>query len=90
MNRADRYTCEQAFLRLDDYIDREISPAERQLVEAHLAVCEVCLKEFEFQAKLIETLRQKMRRIAVPEDLMARISRLLEEPEETAPPPSGA
>jgi hypothetical protein len=77
MSAIDRYTCEQTFRRLDDYLDRELSPDERRLVEEHLRVCGICASEFRFEQSVLDGVRDKLSRLAVPADLMARISSLL-------------
>ncbi len=50
MNVPDRLTCEEVFARLDDYVDRELSAEEARLVEEHCAVCDVCAREYRFEA----------------------------------------
>jgi anti-sigma factor (TIGR02949 family) len=68
-----RYTCEEAFQRLDDFLDRELSGEEMQLVEEHLNVCAVCAREFNFEASVLQSLRGKLRQINVPPDLQSRV-----------------
>jgi anti-sigma factor (TIGR02949 family) len=77
MGQLDRMTCEEAFSRLDDFIDRELSPEEMKLVQEHLDTCAACTREFTFEATLVQGVRDKLRRIAVPPDLLSRISRKL-------------
>ena len=72
--RLDRTTCEETFRRLDDYLDRRLSPEETRLIEEHLHTCEACSREFVFEASVIEGVREKLRRVAAPPDLIARIS----------------
>jgi anti-sigma factor (TIGR02949 family) len=72
--RLDRTTCEETFRRLDDYLDRRLTPEETRLIEEHLHTCEACNREFVFEASVIEAVRQKLRRVAAPPDLIARIS----------------
>jgi anti-sigma factor (TIGR02949 family) len=74
MHAPDRFTCEEVFARLDDYLDRELTTEEMRLVQEHLATCAVCAGEYRFEAGVLEGIRDKLRRIAVPADLMARIS----------------
>jgi len=76
--KIDRYTCEEAFRRLDDYLDRELSPEEMRLVREHLEACAFCAAEFGFEARLLDELRPKLRRIGAPHDLIERVSRALE------------
>jgi anti-sigma factor (TIGR02949 family) len=71
--RLDRASCEEAFRRLEDYLDRRLSPSEMQLVEAHLRVCAACTREFNFEAGLLRGLRRKLRRVAAPPGLLASI-----------------
>jgi len=35
-----RYTCEETFRRLEDYVDRELSAEEMERVREHLKTCE--------------------------------------------------
>ena len=78
----DRRTCEEAFRRLDDYLDRELGADERRLVEEHLRICEVCTREFVFEASLLTGVRRKLRTLSAPSDLQARIAARLQPPED--------
>ena len=78
MHLPDRFTCEEVFARLDDYLDRELTPDEMRLVREHLATCALCASEYRFEAGVLEGIRDKLRRISVPSDLMARISARLQ------------
>jgi anti-sigma factor (TIGR02949 family) len=73
----DRYTCLETVRRLDDYLDRELSPAETHEVERHLEVCDHCLKRFQFEGAVLDDLRIKLRRVVVPETLETRLRRAL-------------
>ena len=77
----DRMTCEEAFRRLDDYLDRELSREEMRLVEEHLHLCDVCTSEFVFEASVLTGVRRKLQSIAAPSDLLARIAARLRPPE---------
>jgi anti-sigma factor (TIGR02949 family) len=85
MAQIDRYTCEETIRRLDDYLDRELTPRELQLVNEHLAVCATCASEYAFEARAIERLRDKLQRIAAPADLLSKVSRALERAQGEAP-----
>ena len=39
MSHLSRYTCEEAFRRLDDYLDRELSPEETAVKRRLVALC---------------------------------------------------
>lgn len=73
----DRFTCEDLFRRLDDYLDRELSGEEGERIREHLEACAQCAMEYEFEGQLLTALKEKLRRIAAPPDLLARISRSL-------------
>lgn len=78
MSGLNRYTCEETFRRLEDYLDRQLSAEEIRLVEAHLQECVRCATEFGFEAGLLADIRTKLKRIGVPADLRSRIAHLLE------------
>ncbi len=74
MHPPDRFTCEEVFERLDDYLDRELTAAEMRMVREHLETCAACASEHRFELGVLDDVRDKLRRLAVPEDLMAKIS----------------
>lgn len=76
---ARSFTCEDVFRRLDDFLDRELSAEEMALVQAHLDACAQCASEHRFERRLVDDVRNKLRRIRVPEALLARIRRSLAE-----------
>lgn len=73
MTSLSRYTCEEAFRRLDDFLDHELSPAETELVRQHLELCAGCAREFNFEGSVLESVRAKLRQVVVPTDLLARV-----------------
>ena len=79
MRQLDRYTCEEVFRRFDDYLDRELTPEEIELVEEHMAICERCAREYRFEESVLRNVRAKLHRLAAPPGLLNRISRALSE-----------
>jgi predicted anti-sigma-YlaC factor YlaD len=71
-------SCSEMVLRLDDYVDRALSPTELELVEEHLLECVTCAGQFRFEASLIEAVRERLQRISLPDDLLGRIRDRLE------------
>jgi anti-sigma factor (TIGR02949 family) len=69
----NRHTCEEAFRRLDDYLDRRLSPDETSLVKEHLQICDACTREFTFEASVLNGVRQKLQHLEAPADLLARV-----------------
>ena len=70
----NRTTCEEAFRRLDDFLDRRLPHAEMHLIEEHLEVCAACAREFTFEASVLDGVRQKLRQLSMPPDLLSRIT----------------
>jgi anti-sigma factor (TIGR02949 family) len=89
MTAIGRLSCEEVMRRLADYVDRELSPRERAMVEEHLRTCEACAREHRFEQALVDETRAKLRRVAVPGDLIARVRRALELSAGAAEPESG-
>jgi anti-sigma factor (TIGR02949 family) len=81
-----RISCSETLLRLDDFVDRELSPEDLELVEEHLLECVQCAEKFRFETSLVGALRERLARIAVPEALLRRIRERLAE---AAPPEGG-
>jgi anti-sigma factor (TIGR02949 family) len=73
--------CNEAFRRLDDYLDRELSPEEMKLVREHLEACAMCAAEFRFERSVIDEVRAKLKRLDVCPDLAERIAKALDEAE---------
>jgi len=79
MTHLSRYTCEEAFRRLDGYLDHELSAEEMVLVREHLEVCAGCAREFNFESSVLKGVGQKLQQIDLPGDLQARILALLKD-----------
>ena len=73
MTTTDPLTCSEVFRRLDDYLDRELSPEEMLLVRAHLETCAACAAEHRFERRVLDSVKEKVRRLPVPSDLAATI-----------------
>jgi anti-sigma factor (TIGR02949 family) len=69
----NRHTCEEAFRRLDDYLDRRLGPDDMRQIEEHLSICAACTREFAFEASVLEGVKHKLRQLSAPPDLLSRI-----------------
>ena len=78
MSPIDGFTCDEVWRRLNDYLDRELSVAERKMVEEHLTLCTGCAGEYRFEAAVLLDIRQKLRRIDVPQSLIDKVTDALE------------
>jgi hypothetical protein len=74
---VNRFTCEEAFRRLDGYLDRELAAEELRLIEEHQADSASSLQEYSYERSVLEGITGKLRRLTMPEDLLARIQRRL-------------
>ncbi len=66
-------SCRETLSRLDDYIDRELSPHEQKLVARHLTFCRQCARRFRFEAEFVTALRAKIERLDAPPELLDKI-----------------
>ena len=73
MMSTDPMTCSEVFRRLDDYLDRELSPEEMLLVRAHLETCAACAAEHRFERVVLDSIKEKVRRLPVPSDLASKV-----------------
>ncbi len=64
--------CEQVRVLLNDYLEGTLGTAFREALEAHLSVCAVCRREWQFQRGIWRSLA-RMQKPEVPADLHARI-----------------
>ena len=81
MSQPEKYTCKDAFEKLDDFLDRELSETEIELVKEHLERCKDCAGAYKFEGDMLECVRQKIKHIALPEDLLSKINAALDESE---------
>jgi anti-sigma factor (TIGR02949 family) len=73
MSHLDRTNCEEAFRRLNDFLDRRLSPEEMRIIEEHLEICAWCAREFNYEASVLQGVKRKMRQLDVPPDLVSKI-----------------
>jgi len=78
---ADYYSCEEAIKRLNEYLDHQMTEAERAVVMHHLEICRPCLRRFTFEQTLVISLRQKVALLCVPTALREKLHSLLRDQE---------
>jgi anti-sigma factor (TIGR02949 family) len=78
MSGHDQLSCRETFERIDDYLDRELSSAEMELVRAHVKACEVCTKVFEFEGAVVSAVREKLESVTLPDRLKQKVLTSLE------------
>ncbi|RYG48213.1 hypothetical protein EON79_05145 [bacterium] len=75
--KAMTLDCEATFRKMQDYLDRELSPEEALLVREHLEGCGMCAEEYRFEASVLQRIRLCLTDEPVPEDLFMRVSMAL-------------
>lgn len=75
--------CEETIERLYIYLDGELTEERRVAIQAHLDDCSPCLDAYDFEAELRRIIAMRCRD-HVPESLLARVRRALEDEERRA------
>jgi len=68
--------CTEAVHVLYHFLDGELTPEKRLLIEYHLDACHHCVEAFEFEMELRTLIKERCRE-QVPDDLRVRIKNLL-------------
>jgi len=68
--------CSEAVHVLYHFLDGELTPERKLLIEYHLDACHPCLEAFEFEVELRELIKQRCQE-QVPDELRLRIKELL-------------
>lgn len=53
--------CREVLSRINAYLDNEVSPSEKKLIQAHLGTCQECQRELEALSNLQGSLRQHLK-----------------------------
>jgi anti-sigma factor (TIGR02949 family) len=69
--------CRDAIARLDEYLDRELTPEDRARLDKHLRICDHCTEEYDLRSRAQAILRLKLCGEKCPEELKALIKDLL-------------
>jgi anti-sigma factor RsiW len=72
----DIYGCQEALERLDEYVDRELTPDENRKVRQHLKICHQCARKFAFEEEFVAGMRGKIAQVVPSPDLDALKSNL--------------
>lgn len=65
--------CKEAMDRLDDYLDKDLTPDVKAALEAHLKLCDHCTEEFGLRSAAQDLLRCKLQAEKCPDALRAAI-----------------
>ena len=68
----DTERCRWVLTRLQQFIENEFEPAEREAIQRHLKSCPDCRREYEAMRSLVETLEQS-RIVSVPASFKAAV-----------------
>jgi mycothiol system anti-sigma-R factor len=70
--------CKEAIHNLYQYLDRELSPEELQVVKVHLDRCPPCRELFEFEANVLTLVGSRCRETVAPPELLDRVRKLVQ------------
>jgi anti-sigma factor (TIGR02949 family) len=73
LSDIDYRSCAQVFARLDDYVDRELATDDLEQIEKHLEICAMCASEFRIAGQLLHAIRDRVRRIRLPDGFEGRV-----------------
>ena len=69
-------TCQEAVVRLVDFLNGELDEGRHAEVEAHMDACRACFSRKEFERRLKHAMGQ-LGREAAPADMRSRIQKLV-------------
>jgi anti-sigma factor (TIGR02949 family) len=78
MPLIDRVTCADLIRGLPAFLDGEVSAKEADALAAHLDACAHCLATYQFERRLLNEVKAKVRTTDVPTGLARRIAALIE------------
>jgi anti-sigma factor (TIGR02949 family) len=70
--------CSEAVRQLWDYLDRTITPEDRERIDRHLSCCRACCGELEFAKELRKVLASSTAD-ELPPEVRTRLERFVEE-----------
>lgn len=73
-------SCKEALAQMNGYLDRQLAPEEMEAVRCHVKMCHACALKFaEGEVALLEETRAKMERIAQKDEMISRMSTILDD-----------
>jgi mycothiol system anti-sigma-R factor len=69
--------CKECLDRLEELVDKELSPLEASEVQIHLENCAPCTEHFEFQAGMKRLVRTCCQQDKAPDSLRLRLREIL-------------
>ena len=77
--------CQEALREIERFLDGELEPGMRALVDHHLSSCNPCTQRVEFRVHLRAIISSSCRRDSMPPELLQKVQTLLQ----ADPPPPG-
>jgi anti-sigma factor (TIGR02949 family) len=77
--------CQEAVLKLTEYLSNELRPEEEERLQRHLSQCKGCFSKFHFEETLLKTIRAKAQQVYAPLSLRDKILGLLTRPDIPTP-----
>jgi anti-sigma factor (TIGR02949 family) len=90
VGNANGYTCEDVEGLLDDFLDGELAPWQKEKIEEHLAECGSCAGGQSFEAEVLVQLKDRLRATKAPAELVDKVERVMREVKEGEEAPGDA
>ena len=74
---AEELSCEEAALRVFEYLDGELAPEDNEKVRRHVEMCRRCYPYFNFERAFLEYVQERGMKPARSLELEGRLHRLL-------------
>ncbi len=78
-SKKDKYDCAEIEKYVQQYLDGMLSEEEKRLFDEHLDYCLPCDKKIEFEKKLKDVVKLKIKRVLPPEQLNNQIDTILKD-----------
>lgn len=65
--------CDAVMRQLWDYLDGELSPEREEAIRAHLAMCQRCYPQYDFERGFLTSLAASRREHSRPQAVKARV-----------------
>jgi len=79
VSEHDKCSCDEAVELLGDFLCKELTPEERERVEAHLCECIECADFYQFEGKMLECVKRKVTETQLPKELVDKVLKALDE-----------
>ncbi|MBI3648376.1 MAG: mycothiol system anti-sigma-R factor [Actinobacteria bacterium] len=77
--------CQETLRQIERFLDGELDPGIRAVIDKHLSSCSPCMERAEFRKHLKELIASKCGRDRMPADLLRRVEAMIDAQDAPAP-----